>query len=42
VRAIEFNAEPGWTAVDDGGLIVMIKVLNSSPSAMVLPPVAFW
>jgi len=31
--ATEFTAEPEWTAVADGALIVMIKVLRSSESA---------
>jgi 8-oxo-dGTP pyrophosphatase MutT (NUDIX family) len=29
----EFTAEPGWTAVEDGGLIVMIKTLRSAQMA---------
>jgi hypothetical protein len=32
----EFSAEPGWTAVADGGLIVMIKVFRSTHSAEAL------
>ena len=32
----EFTAEPGWTAVVDGGLIVMIKVLRSPLNAEAL------
>ena len=31
--AAEFTAEPGWTAVVGGGLIVLIKVLRSAQSA---------
>jgi 8-oxo-dGTP pyrophosphatase MutT (NUDIX family) len=31
--AAEFIAEPGWTAVVDGGLIVQIKVLRSNQNA---------
>ena len=31
-----FSAEPGWTTVVDGGLIVQIKVLRSVDSAQVL------
>ena len=31
--AAEFSAEPGWTTVVDGGLIVQIKVLRSEQSA---------
>jgi 8-oxo-dGTP pyrophosphatase MutT (NUDIX family) len=34
--AAEFTAEPGWTAVVDGGLIVMIKNFRSEQSAEVL------
>jgi hypothetical protein len=34
--AAEFTPEPGWTAVVDGGLIVMIKVLRSVQSAEAL------
>jgi 8-oxo-dGTP pyrophosphatase MutT (NUDIX family) len=34
--AAEFAAEPGWTAVADGGLIVMIKVLRSAENAKTL------
>ena len=32
----EFTAEPGWTAVVDGGLIVQIKLLRSADSAEAL------
>ena len=34
--ATEFIEEPGWTAVADGGLIVMIKFLRSTQSAVAL------
>jgi 8-oxo-dGTP pyrophosphatase MutT (NUDIX family) len=34
--AAEFTAEPGWTAVIDGALIVHIKVLRSSQTAQSL------
>jgi 8-oxo-dGTP pyrophosphatase MutT (NUDIX family) len=33
LEATEFTAEPGWTAVVDGRLIAMIKVLRSTQSA---------
>lgn len=33
---VEFSAEPGWTAVVDGGLIALIKVLRSHESAATL------
>lgn len=33
---VEFSAEPGWTAVVDGGLIALIKVLRSHESAETL------
>jgi 8-oxo-dGTP pyrophosphatase MutT (NUDIX family) len=34
--ASEFTAEPGWTTVVDGGLIVQIKVLRSTQNAEAL------
>jgi 8-oxo-dGTP pyrophosphatase MutT (NUDIX family) len=34
--AAEFTTEPGWTAVADGGLIAMIKILRSAESAEAL------
>jgi 8-oxo-dGTP pyrophosphatase MutT (NUDIX family) len=34
--AAEFTAEPGWTTVSDGGLIVQIKVLRSNQTAETL------
>ncbi len=34
--ASEFTAEPGWTAVVDGGLIIMIKLFESDQSAEAL------
>jgi 8-oxo-dGTP pyrophosphatase MutT (NUDIX family) len=34
--AAEFAAEPGWTAVVDGGLIAMIKLFRSAESAETL------
>ena len=33
LEAAEFDAEPGWTAVIEGALIVLIKLLRSSQSA---------
>jgi len=36
LEVTEFSAEPGWTTVIDGALIVQIKVLRSNQSAEVL------